>query len=329
MNATKNELLVALNYLGEFPKETLKKQELMEKLNEIYDGNQEQLAIVINTEIYDLIKKLVKADKNGIDVEKEYESEVEFLQGALIIEEPIITNQKIHIKFNEGMEEKLSKFINNRDQEVINKNQVIIDIMINILDVYGMIQDYEMLYMLNKFLKMNMSMEIVLGLVNYQIDLRNEIVIGEAEDEDEIYFMNNLVDHPEDIVYEKESRNLDYKEYTLQELEKYSYENIIDCKEAQEVLKFLKKKKIEYAEELTMTMILHFMCEPKLDLNDFRKLIKIDFEDINEGNEYLQVIMNLHNNVPHYALYGYSPNELFKIQIEKQKKAEEKRKKRK
>ena len=39
MNVTKNKLIEALNYLGEFPKISLKKDELIEKLNQFYDKN--------------------------------------------------------------------------------------------------------------------------------------------------------------------------------------------------------------------------------------------------------------------------------------------------
>ena len=48
--------------------------------------------VIINTKIYDLIKKLVTTDKNGIDVGKKYEPEVDFLESTLIIEEPSIAD---------------------------------------------------------------------------------------------------------------------------------------------------------------------------------------------------------------------------------------------
>ena len=105
MNVTKNKLIEALNYLGEFPKTALKKDELIEKLDQIYDKDIEKLLTVINIKIYNLIKKLIKSNEKGIDVEIEYEPEVYFLEDILVIDEPIIDSQKIHIKFNEGMRE--------------------------------------------------------------------------------------------------------------------------------------------------------------------------------------------------------------------------------
>ena len=98
MNVTKNKLIEALNYLGEFPKISLKKDELIEKLNQFYDKNIKQLATVINVDIYNLIKRLAKEDENGIDVNLKYELEVNFLESILIIEESIIDNNKIHIR---------------------------------------------------------------------------------------------------------------------------------------------------------------------------------------------------------------------------------------
>lgn len=325
INVTKNKLIEALNYLGEFPKTSLKKEELIKMLDEIYGENIEELVVVINTKIYDLIKRLVKADKNGIDVEKEYEPEVDFLESTLIIEEPIITNRKIHIKFIEGMKNKFIKFINNQNEDNVKKNQIIVNLMINIVDVYGMVKDYEMLDMLNKLLGVRMQMDSMFALINYQIDLRNEIMI--AENEDELYLMSYFINEPEDIIEERKARALYYKEYTIEGLEENMPANLMLKKEAQEVLKFLKKKKIEFTEEATLTIILYVMSIPQIDIKDFMKLIKIDFKDIDEANEYLQLIMNLHNNIPHYSLYGYSPMDLVKMQIEEKNKEEERQKK--
>ena len=118
----KNKLIESLNYLGEFPKISLKKDELIEKLNQFYDKNIKQLATVINVDIYNLIKRLAKEDENGIDVNLKYELEVNFLESILIIEESIIDNNKIHIRFHEGMKNKLAKFINNENEKIIKKN---------------------------------------------------------------------------------------------------------------------------------------------------------------------------------------------------------------
>ena len=101
MNVTKNKLIEALNFLGEFPEKSLKKEELIKKLNQIYDKEIERLNVVINIQIYDLIKKLVESDENGIDIGIEYEPEVDFLENTLIIDELAIDEEKIHIKFNE------------------------------------------------------------------------------------------------------------------------------------------------------------------------------------------------------------------------------------
>ena len=42
INVTKNKLIEALNYLGEFPKTSLKKEELIKMLDEIYGENIEK-----------------------------------------------------------------------------------------------------------------------------------------------------------------------------------------------------------------------------------------------------------------------------------------------
>lgn len=326
MNVTKNKLIEALNYLGEFPKISLKKDELIEKLNQFYNKNIKQLATVINVDIYNLIKRLAKEDENGIDVNLKYELEVNFLESILIIEESIIDNNKIHIRFHEGMKNKLAKFINNENEKIIKKNQIIVDMIINIVDIYGLIKDYELLDMLNKFLNYNINMSYLIQLINLQIDLRNEIIIGDTKNGNEIYLMTTLISNPEEIIYERERRDLYYKEYTKQELNRNIFESLVERREVREVIEFLKKKKVEFAKEATITMIMYIMNIVQIDVNDFMELIKIDFKDIDEAKEYLRLVMNLHNNIPHYSLYGYSPNELLEMQLENSSVKEERKK---
>ena len=326
MNVTKNKLIEALNYLGEFPKISLKKDELIEKLNQFYDKNIKQLATVINVDIYNLIKRLAKEDENGIDVNLNYELEVNFLESILIIEESIIDNNKIHIRFHEGMKNKLAKFINNENEKIIKKNQIIVDMIINIVDIYGLIKDYELLDMLNKFLDYNINMSYLIQLINLQIDLRNEIIIGDTKNGNEIYLMTTLISNPEEIIYERERRDLYYKEYTKQQLNRNIFESLVERREVREVIEFLKKKKVEFAKEATITMIMYIMNIVQIDVNDFMELIKIDFKDIDEAKEYLRLVMNLHNNIPHYSLYGYSPNELLEMQLENSSVKEERKK---
>lgn len=326
MNVTKNKLIEALNYLGEFPKISLKKDELIEKLNQFYDKNIKQLATVINVDIYNLIKRLAKEDENGIDVNLKYELEVNFLESILIIEESIIDNNKIHIRFHEGMKNKLAKFINNENEKIIKKNQIIVDMTINIVDIYGLIKDYELLDMLNKFLNYNINMSYLIQLINLQIDLRNEIIIGDTKNGNEIYLMTTLISNPEEIIYERERRDLYYKEYTKQELNRNIFESLVERREVREVIEFLKKKKVEFAKEATITMIMYIMNIVQIDVNDFMELIKIDFKDIDEAKEYLRLVMNLHNNIPHYSLYGYSPNELLEMHLENSSVKEERKK---
>ena len=129
MNVTKNKLIEALNYLGEFPKTSLKKDKLIEKLDQIYDKDIEKLLTVTNIKIYNLIKKLIKSNEKGIDVEIEYEPEVYFLEDILVIDEPIIDSQKIHIKFNEGMRKKFTKLVSNENENKMKKNQEIVDLI--------------------------------------------------------------------------------------------------------------------------------------------------------------------------------------------------------
>lgn len=325
MNVTKNKLIEALNFLGEFPEKSLKKEELIKKLNQIYDKEIERLNVVINIQIYDLIKKLVESDENGIDIGIEYEPEVDFLENTLIIDELVIDEEKTHIKFNEKMKDRFAKFINKKNETYIKMNQTIVNLMINITEAYGIIEDHEMLKMINRFLKSEIEMEYIYFLTDFQIDLRNEITIVDSEDES--YFMSDFVHSPEEIIYERLNSDLSYKNYTIEELQNNTPRTILERKEAQDVLNFFKKKKIEFAEEATMIIIIYIMTAPKFEIKEFMQLIKIDFDNLEDADEYLQLIMKLHNRIPHYSLYGYSPEELFKNRLEQEQKEKEKKKK--
>ena len=86
--------------------------------------------------------------------------------------------------------------------------------------------------------------------------------------------------------------------------------------EAQEAINFLKNINYEMPESLVRDFIIKIMRTAKIDVKDFMNVENLKFDNIDQANEYLQLIMNLHNNIPHYALYGYSPNELMKNQLE-------------
>lgn len=95
------------------------------------------------------------------------------------------------------------------------------------------------------------------------------------------------------------------------------------CDEAQKVIKFLKDINYEMPETLVKAFIVNIMSSVQINVKDFMNVQNLNIDNIDEANEYLQLIMNLHNNIPHYVLCGYSPNELMKMQLEEIKKEEE------
>lgn len=100
-------------------------------------------------------------------------------------------------------------------------------------------------------------------------------------------------------------------------------ESLIKTDEAQDAINFFKNINYEMPESLVRAFIIKIMRTAKIDVKDFMNVENLKFDNIDQANEYLQLIMNLHNNIPHYALYGYSPNELMKNQLEEMKKQEE------
>lgn len=325
MSITKNKLIEALNYLGRFPEKSMKKDELLEMLNNMYSENIDELFIIINNKIYNLLKKLVQSDENGIDVNLEYEAEVYFLEDILVVEESTINEKNIHIKFANGMKDKFIKFINKKNEEKVKRTHKIANLIINIVDVYGLIEDYEVLNILNKLLNYEIDMNFMYILLYNQIDLRNDVIIGDCEDEK--YLVSSLVEKPEEIIEQREIRDLHYRECTIEELKERRMDNLVKRKEAKEIKEFLEKRKIQYSTEIVTSMIIDIMNMSETNIDSMKKLININLNDIDEANEYLQLVFNLHNSIPQYVLYGYSSNELFKIEMEKRQKEEELKKK--
>ena len=312
INVTKNKVIKALNYLGEYPKSSLKKDELIKLLEDLYnEENIVHLTYIINYSMYNLLKELMDAN-DGIYVGIEKEDEVNLLSNILMIVEPIKIETKFYIRFEDGMKEKIKKFINVKNEKIVKKHQEIADLIINIIETYGIMQvDYELANMLSNLLKKEIDVEELIELLEYNLDLRRKTVIPKSNVD--LFLISNAIFDPQAIMDERRKRNLDYKAYTIEELKCKNRKALINCDEAKKILSFLKKKKFENPEGLVMAYIYDIMTSTEINIQSFMNVEGLDIKDLDEANEYIQLIMNLHNNIPHYALYGYSPNDLLEL----------------
>ena len=328
INVTKNKVIKALEYLGEYPKSSLKKDELIKLLEDLYnEKNIMHLTYIINYSMYNLLKELMNAN-GGIYVDIEKEDEVNLLSNILIIVEPIEIETKFYIRFEDGMKEKIKKFINKENEKIIKEHQKIVNLVINIIETYGIMQvDYELASMLNNLLNEEIEVEELIGLLDYHLDLRRKALIPESNVD--LFLMSNGIFDPQAIIDERRKRNLDYKEYTIEELKCKNRKALINCDEAQKILSFLKNKEFENPEGLVKAYINDIMTSPKINIQNFMNVEGLNIKDLDEANEYIQLIMNLHNNIPHYALYGYSPNDLVELRKKEWEREKERIKKNK
>lgn len=324
MNVTKNALIEALNYLNEYPKSSLKKDDLILELNKMYNENINKLLMIVNYKTYKLLELLKNSKGKGICIGKEYEKDVQFLEKTLIIEDAIIYNEKneIYIYFRDNMENRFSKFINSKNEKQIKKNQEMVDLILDIVNTYGIIQvDYELSNMLNDLLEEEIDVDYLIELIDYNIDIRRNTYIPNCDTD--LFLVSNNLYNPQEIIDERRKRNLDYKKFTKNELKDNNLEYLIKSDDAQKAIKLLKDINYEMPEPLVKAFILNIMRSVQINVKDFMNVENLNFENIDQANEYLQLMINLHNNIPHYALYGYSPNELMKNQLEEIKKQEE------
>lgn len=141
--------------------------------------------------------------------QKEYEKEVDFLEKTLIIEDAIIDNEKneIYIYFNDYMEGRFSKFINRKNEEQIIKNQEIIDLTINIVNTYGIIQvDYELANMLNDLLEEEIDVDYLIDLIYYNIDIRRNTYMPKCDTD--LFLVSNNVLNPQEIIDERKKETI-------------------------------------------------------------------------------------------------------------------------
>ena len=328
MNVTKNALTKALNYLNEYPKSSLKKDDLINIFNQMFNRkNINNFIKIINYNIYKILSQLEQAE-SGIYIDNKYKKDVDFLKNTLIIEKVDNDKDKIYIEFANGMKNNFANFINLKNEKKVKYNQKIVDLIINIMETYGIMQvDYELSNMLNDLLFDEIDVDYLIELIDYNIDIRRNTVIPNCDTD--LFIMYNHIYNPQEILDERRKSNLDYKKCAIEELANKNIESLIKCDDAQEVVKFLKNINYEMPESLVKVFIVKIMSSVKIDVKDFMNVENLNIDNIDQANEYLQLIMNLHNNIPHYALYGYSPNELMKIKLEEMKKREENNKKNK
>ena len=320
MNITKNKLIEALKYLGKYPKTNSKKEELIHELYNMYnEANICKLVKIINYNIYDLIKRLVNSNGKGIYVDECNGLELDFLETTLIIEEPVVNYTQIYINFAKGMKEKFEKFINKKTEKEIRNIQGNVDLIINILETYGVVKlYYDLPLMLNRMLKKPIEFELILELININIDLRRNAFVG--EDDDGTYVVYSLIEEPSEIILERRMRDLECKILSLKELEDRSFSALIMKEEAQKIVSFLERKETELPELLTIALMFNIMAKPQMDIIDYINIIDLKFKNMEEAEEYIQLVTELNNNIPHYCLYGYSPKDLIKLKIEEKNK---------
>lgn len=316
MNVTKNALIEALKYLNEYPKSSLKKDEIIDIFNKMFnEKNINNFVRIINHNIYKILSQLEQAE-SGIYIDKKYKKDVDFLKNTLIIEETDNEEDKLYIEFTNGMKGNFANFINSKNEKKVKYNQKIVDLIINIMGTYGIMQIYyELSTILDNLLNDEIDIELLLELIDYNIDLRRKTAIA-TDNRNEMYLMYNSIYCPQEIMNERRKRNLEYKSYSIEELENKNIDSLINCTEAKRLIEFLRNIKYENPKGLVGAIIYDIMISPQIEIKKITNVEGLKFEDINQANEYLQLAMDLHNNIPHFSLCGYSPNDLMHMQIQ-------------
>lgn len=103
------------------------------------------------------------------------------------------------------MKDNFAKFINSKNEDKIKNNQKIVNLIINIIEVYGLMQvDYELSNMLNDLLVDEIDVDYLIELVDYNIDIRRKTVRSNCETD--LFIINNNIYNPQDIFDERRKK---------------------------------------------------------------------------------------------------------------------------
>ncbi len=326
MQSTKVKLIDALKLLGIMVKTSLTKDELEDIYYNFFNTDEiDRLTYILDVNTYKLLEKLVE---NGfVKISNQDIASASVLSNILVINEDKkqleLTNT---ISICKEVKESLSRFVNDKNKATIIRYSKMVDIAKKVISVYGVMEiDFEFLNMVMDKIDFACSRNELYYLINYNLDLRSFVYIIKYDDEYYIYF--KIIHDAERIIDEIKVREQKRKVYkSMESLTNNTYQNLINKKESKEVIEYLKNKECSYPKDIVLAYIYEFV--QKCDMNPAELFYKEDlkFDDEDDANNFLQLLMNLYNNIPQYCLGGYSPAELFKRKIEKEKKAIEKEK---
>ena len=144
-------------------------------------------------------------------------------------------------------------------------------------------------------------------LIMHSIDFNQFIDFIDIDDVE--YFCQSGVYNIEEILEEREKRNITYKKYSLKELEM-----IIDgqFKPSQAELDLYEFLCDIHAEGQNLFYYISNQISTNTDSNDITDYMHIKELQLNRKDleKYLDLYNNAYNHIAQYALYGYSPIEL-------------------
>ena len=319
INVSKDAMLFVVNNVFQKGiKESTTKENILKLMPEIYDkANEKEIIKMLPYKSYKALEELIEYTKSSDNIKKFfYQSEhqnVRYLEESMIIIMRAKHNE-YNYSLNPGVLEKLTKLFSEENRKIAERYGKIEDLTIGMLYIYGVVEFNFLRTKLCKcmneiiseaelkdiyFKRLNLNMFV--NYYNIRWTNTNEI------DSFVTYLDEEYIDIG-DIAAEQKSRNLKYKNFTLQEiLERKEY--LWDQK-TQQLYGFIKARNNsvwEYSFQKIIKM-------SELGENILDKLLNICiFEDESEIQEFMNLFMEWYNNSPQYPLGGYSPVEFGKF----------------
>lgn len=329
----KKSLLLVCKILQINVSSNLTKLEVIDKIQQSYLNDKsilKKIYRVTGNKAYTILGKVIANKDFEIDFNFQNMKSISILLALCLIDSiEIIDSRKAKLKAEPKLQSALLETMqDNTDsstQQDREKCKTIEAILESIIMIYGVMNFREFEQMVKKYINISHK-----DLFNYLIeDLEivfkiMKIMTDKNNDNDGIVYYSEIDDIKSIFKEKLKHADLDYKEYTKEELLEL-YDDPYRLKTNTNV-----KRLYDYCEKYSKYGTTTFFSQyenmvQEIDCRSYIYMDQFNFDSIDDANHYLEIFMDAYNDIPKFSLYGYSPNEIRKLEVQRQQRKSDKK----
>lgn len=320
ITTTKETMLHILNsILNQEVKQSTTKENMLKLLPELYKGeNLKELIKVISYEAYQGLEKILKYVEDGLSVEEAVKKSGyigNHLEEAMIV---ILRMSGIEEDYSLSVNPKqLAPMFSDENKRLAQKYDKIEKLVKGLIYSYGVIEIATLRKMICKYMNEIMPEEEIYKFIfkrldlNLLLDYHNIHWENTGEEECYISYLNPEEIDVAGIAAEQKGRGLQYKKLKENEVLQRTlchWDGITE-----EFYKYIKSKNEQLEKEDFKVFVK--INELGIDVVD-DLMSRVNFNSRIEAEEFKDKFLKWYKNSPQYALGGYTPNEMLKIEAE-------------